>query len=386
MNTRLWAVAQTVATVGVAMLAVSCAEPGPMGPITESASGPANPAEIQFEDTFGHVVDVPPNPRSLDEIEAEVREHDGLATVALKAPSSPRTSVRGYRAAISAAQAAQALQAVMGLGAELLDFFKPVNVAVVRIPSGRVRAIQTSAYVDWVEPAGPRVMLTETSKTPGARAPVAAQRLAEAPMAEVVPWNVSQVNAPAAWSHATGAGAKVMIMGGDGIAQHYDNPYITNCGGLAHACESQYIDQTFMVGNMLARENGTGVIGIAKGLAASDVYSWKTFLGPTTYDPWAEYSGLSAAYNLGYKLILFAFAHDGFDQTEANWIATLWISGGIVVAPIGDYDHQGNSLPSLPDERCWSLRRLRRRAVRAKPRIGLFHRRWILELLSEVVD
>jgi len=320
---------------------LSCERSEPSGPsLAERPAGA--PAPIQFKDTPGHSVDVPPNPPSIDDIESALREAGGLATVALKAPENARTGETGYRAAVTAAQAARALEAVVSLGAEVLDFFHAVNIAMVRIPVDRVRAIHASPFVDWVEPAGPRTLATEATKWPGNVAGLPRSLAPAAPhgaMAEVIPWNVSQVNAPAAWSRATGAGAKIMLIG-SGIAQHWDNPYVTNCGGLAHSCDSEFINGTLMMGNMLARENGDGVVGVAKGLAASDVYVWRVYYEWSNYyDPWAVYAGFDVAVNLGYKLVLYSFQHSQFDQTEADFIAYLWTQGGITVAPVANHPY-----------------------------------------------
>ncbi len=237
---------RTMCLIGLALLAVagviSCDRREPYEPpLAERASGSALGSQIRFRDTPRLPVDVPPSPRSIDTLELAIREQGGLATVALKAPESAHTIATGYRPAVAAAQAARALDTVMTLGAEVLDFFDAVNIAMVRIPVDRVRAIHASPFVDFVEPAGPRKISTEVTGWPGdaaGSAPPAVPGGPEAALAEVIPWNVSQVNAPAAWVRTTGAGAKIMIIG-SGIGQHYDNPYIVNCGGLAiHATPS----------------------------------------------------------------------------------------------------------------------------------------------------
>ncbi len=102
-----------------------------------------------------------------------------------------------------------------------------------------------------------------------------------------------------------------------------------------------------MMGNMLAQENGDGVIGIAKGLAASDVYVWRVFIDFQTYDPWVVYGGLSTAIDQGYKVVLYDFAHGEYlDQTEANLVSALWNSGGIMVSR--GADDQGNLALTYP--------------------------------------
>lgn len=341
---------RTVRLVGLTAVAVggllSCDRREPLGlSPTERSTGSLVPAQIQFKDTPGHPVDIPPSPRSIDDIEAAIREAAGLATVALKAPESPRATETGYRAAVTAAEAARALDAVLALGAEVLDFFDAVNIATVRIPIDRLRAIHASPFVDWVEPAGPRRILTEETKGLGGAAGFSSRMPGgpDAALAEVIPYNVSQVNAPAAWSRATGAGAKFMLIG-SGIGQHYDNPFVTNCGGLAHSCDSEFINGTFMMGNILARENGDGVIGVAKGLAPSDVYVWRAIIDFQFYDPWTVYAGLNTAINQGYKLVLYSFGHGERDQTEADFIASLWNSGGITVSVAGDGTARRDSL------------------------------------------
>ena len=141
-----------------------------------------------------------------------------------------------------------------------------------------------------------------------------------------------------------------MLIGG-GIRQHYDNPYVTNCGGLAHSCDSEYISGVLHMGNMLARENGVGVIGVAKGLAPSNVYAWRVFYGFGTYDPILVYAGYSTAYYNGYKTVLYAFYHEQPDQTEADWMAYLWNYGnGVTVAAVPDYFDATYIYPAAVDQ------------------------------------
>lgn len=324
--------------IGLTALSVtgllSCDRRELYGPSLDDGSTTLSPLpEVRMKDTPGYPMDVPRSVRSASDIESMVRAQGGLATVALKAPESERAAPTGYRAAVSASQADEGLKAVVELGAEVLDFFDAVNIATVRIPDDRVRAIQESPFVDWVEPAGPREALAGAIEWPANRAapPPLPQPTSDAVMTDVIPWNVSQVNAPAAWSRSTGASAKVMIIGG-GIGQHSDNPYVTNCGGLAHSCDSRFIDGSLMMGNMFARQNGDGVIGVAKGAAADSVYVWRVYDDAALYYPTVVYGGFSAAYYSGYRVVLYAFGHSGYDQTEAAWIGFLWNAGAITVS------------------------------------------------------
>jgi hypothetical protein len=246
----------------------------------------------------GYAVDVPPNPRTSGAIEAAILDAGGKAFVGLKAPGAARSAQSRYRAALTDNEAQQAMAALTATGVEVLGFYDAVNVAVVRVPANRVHDVVTGSFVDFAEPVGSVVTLDRGPVPPSARARPAQSHAPRAPHAvasgDVIPWGVALVHAPDAWSRSTGAGAKVMFIG-SGVNEHSDDPTIAlgNCGGLFGACASSFADGTMMMGSMLARENGVGVVGVAKGLADADFYSWNVFSSGDTIDLNSVYSGLN---------------------------------------------------------------------------------------------
>ena len=102
--------------------------------------------------------------------------------------------------------------------------------------------------------------------------------------ADVIPWGVADVGAPAAWaSGITGAGVKVGIMD-TGI--DYTHPDLNVVGGYdfttSSAAASAYNDNfpscdghgTHVAGTVAARQNGSGVVGVAPG---ASLYALKVF-------------------------------------------------------------------------------------------------------------
>ena len=333
---------RTPLLVGLTALAAavlsSCDRNDVYGPSTRESAVPLAPSQVSFRNMPGHPVDRPPRSLSVDEIQSAILKQGGLAFVGLKAPESSRSPATGYRAGLSAAAAESALKAVVATGAEVLNFYGAFGIALVRVSLDRVPLLDASPFVDFVEAAG---------TTPAVNSPVAAfavpagspqSRVIGAPraaMADVIPWGISQVNAPAAWSRATGSGVKVMLLG-QGIVPHFDNPSVPpgNCGGLFNACSSYWLGGTMAMGNMLARENGQGVIGVAKGVAASDVYVWRIFTDGGNIDINSEISGLYQAINYGIKLVVNDISHVTFYQSEADAFAQAWNYGVITVSEI----------------------------------------------------
>jgi hypothetical protein len=279
---------------------------------------------------------VRPQPLSIDGIESAILKQGGLAFVGLKAPDSARSGATGYRTGLSAAAAKRALEAVVAIGAEVLTFYDVFGIAVVRISVDRVPLLDASSFVDFLEAAGttPSVSSPVMIGQPGSpqAAAIGAPR---AVTADVIPWGVSQVNAPAAWSRATGSGVKVMLLG-YGSIPHFDNPSVPpgNCGGLFNACSSYWQAGTAGMGNMLARENGQGVIGVAKGVAASHTYVWRTLTDGGIIDVASVISGLSQAINYGIKVVLSDVSHLDFIQAEANAFAQAWNYGVVTVSEV----------------------------------------------------
>lgn len=85
------------------------------------------------------------------------------------------------------------------------------------------------------------------------------------PLRQPIPWNMSMVNAPAAWRRATGRGVKVAILD-TGI--DINHPDLTVAGGVSFVPGVSGWDDdqghgTHCAGIAGARNNGTGVVGVA---------------------------------------------------------------------------------------------------------------------------
>jgi subtilisin len=134
-----------------------------------------------------------------------------------------------------------------------------------------IKAIESDVDVEMVEDdpvayANQMVQPTEEQPTPiEQRAPI---RMEDVPSAasEVLPWGVNRIDAERAWNVTRGAGIRVAVIDTGIDARHQDlQPNFG--GGASFVPGESYMDGnghgTHVAGTIGARQNGSGVIGVA---------------------------------------------------------------------------------------------------------------------------
>jgi hypothetical protein len=285
-------------------------------------------------------VGLPPRPRLLDTddsvLERSVAATQGLAFVAFKSPLSARTfEAAGHRAPVPSAVVRQGLEMLRSSGIEVLNVYRNLAMAYVRLKPGVPAALRHDPLVDLVEPLPDGRTLDQPTQLPAAAgAPL--RVLQHVDSVQYVPWNVSFVRAPAAWPYARGSAPTIMLLG-YGIAAHEDNPAVPsgNCGGWFNPCSTVWPNGTAELGVIAAQDNSFGVEGVAPSVQGAHVYVWRA-VKDDGYIDWNTYfAGYDAAVSLHAWTVLVDFQHTDYVASEAYNVATLWSWADIVVSGVG---------------------------------------------------
>jgi hypothetical protein len=181
----------------------------------------------------GEAVDVPelrftlpPRHRAWDDSDSAlvsaIAAEDGHATIVFRQPGSEHALRTGVRSAISASSVEGALRMLRGRGVEILQFSAPIGAASVRIDPTIAPQIKAHPLVDFIEPR-------QWRRIAGVRmAPYAAAAMTSS---QVVPWGVSLIRAPEAWTLSRGMDASVWIVDTPYDRGHEDLPVVpdANC-------------------------------------------------------------------------------------------------------------------------------------------------------------
>lgn len=318
-------------------------------------------------------MDLPDEPRAIDSsdvaLAAAIRASGGRAFIGLKAPeslaangqvrmatdsmsASARQVRRGLRAALSASEAVAALNEVAGMGVEVLGYYERVGVAFVVLPPGIETKLRRSNRVDYVEPDLPRLTVALAYPALGVANAFSAVKphLSHANddflVTQSTPWGVSLVRAPDAWAYSTGSTAKLLVVDTGHERGHEDLPVVplSNCLGNYSGCSDPLPSYptiphgTHVTGSAVAQDNGVGVVGVAKGVLASNLFEWGAcddFGGCFTDQVIAAFNW--AAANLGsLGVINLSLGGPSFSQPEANAVAAASAAGHVIVAAAGN--------------------------------------------------
>lgn len=345
-----------IGLVAVLALSLSCDKVPVTGPRPAPALGAISNGTDSIVDVGGYTIGLPPSPRAFDtdddSLEAAVGAQSGLAFVAFKSPTSARSlASNGERAAVPARVIRDAIVALGTVGVEVRAYYRSSAMAYVHLPAHTAAAIRKSAAVDFVEPAGsvPAAGLSFAPSASGV-APMTSTTVIRGAMAgQIVPWNVSFVQAPNAWGISTGASAKIMFLG-FGLIPSPDLPTVPpgNCAGLPNSCNSPYENGTLEAGVALALNNTYGVVGISYGITPTDIWIWRTFTDDHLIDLNQEVSGLNYAATHGIKTVLIDVIHSAYSQGEANQVAAAWTAGVITTTPVGNVTSSQPLSPLYP--------------------------------------
>jgi subtilisin family serine protease len=312
------------------------------------------------------VADLPPTARAHDTsdvaLAAALVSTRGFAAIGLRAPGSARMASsarleqdliappgriarRGRRSAMSAQQVSAGLNAIANSGVEVLAYYANLGTAGVRVaPGTSLAALRQNPFVDYIEPAQSSDVLAAESAPMGPVAPRALSRArhldAEAFFTQTVPSNIEMVRASEAWPYSTGSTARLLIIDSGIDRGHEDLPFIplANCMGGYPGCVDNVGHGTMVLGVAAASDNAVGVVGLAKGLTAANVFSWGVCLDANNCWKDSTVKALNwAAANLGAQgVINLSLASPDFYQPYANAIASAINAGHVIVAAGGN--------------------------------------------------
>jgi len=248
---------RVVAFAAVVALIAGCSEP-PTNPAANRP--PPVPALTPPVQAQGHRRDDTPWRRMTDAaLRDKVSEAGGRVFVGFKDPGasagvdeSGRVLARGPNVAAAKAQ-------LRGLGLHFEIEFLDMPTVVTRIPPGLLTQLRANPSIEYIEPIFPGTYSTQTTT-----------------------WNVSRVNAPAAWPFSTGAGAKLLITD-SGI----DNAHPDLAPAVVQSCTSPpdngldgFGHGTAVAGIAAAVNNDAQIVGVAHGVAL-----WSSKIGTLAPDP-----------------------------------------------------------------------------------------------------
>lgn len=268
-------------------------------------------------------IDLPPEPRAWDTddqalIEA-IAAGESIAVIAIKEAESEHALDTGIRAAVSAEAVDEALDILDAeQGVEVFDLLENLGMVRVRMDPALAPALRQNPLVDFIEP----------------------RQYGEI-AAQVTPWGIDMVRAPEAWTVTSGGGAKIEIIDTGHDQGHEDLPLLPNdnCSGAYGGCDDGHGHGTHVMGIATARDNTIGVVGVAPGISASDVYAYGacTDLGNCPTDE------VTAGINAGiFSVDVISMSlEQQYDAAQSSAVAQAWDNNIVLVAAAGN--NQGNT-------------------------------------------
>lgn len=271
--------------------------------------------------------------RSASDILDRLARVNNRAAIGIKAAAAPRAMQTGARAAIPATAAANALNAVEASGATIIKYLEHIGAVVVDLPPEAVARLLVHPNVDYIEADG-------TWELYGTRY-VGSSSFATFDLTQTTPWGINMVNAPSAWVLEDGDAAQdlyVIDTGHDwGHEDLPDVPANDNCRGLYDGCTDSfpYPHGSHVLGIATARDNGIGVVGVAKGIAGDRVYVYGACDSATGACYWTEVAtGIN--YGIPNLEVLNLSLGGGYSVLVANAVAQAWASDMVILAAAGN--------------------------------------------------
>lgn len=287
-------------------------------PASFSAAGGRSPRDVPAVK-----MDLPPAARPWDNDPAALAQAvaggGGFAVVAFKEPGSGRALATGRRGAVTAGTVRAGLQLLERNGAEVIELLDGIGAARVRMDPAAAAEISRHPLIDFVEPRQYGQLQAQTT-----------------------PAGISLVGAPDFWSQTgvTGAGARIEIIDTGHQQGHVDLPYVSsyNCAGLYGGCDDAGgvgWHGTHVLGIVTARNNTDGVVGVAPGIAPSDVFMYGACDSSYGSCPTDQ---VTAGINAGIwnAHVINMSLSQPYDAAQSNAIAQAWSSGIVIVAAAGN--------------------------------------------------
>ncbi|HEU0014185.1 MAG TPA: S8 family serine peptidase [Longimicrobium sp.] len=318
------AVARAGAAALVALLAACSDLPvSPRGEQEAETAAPALAASPRApRDVPAVRIDLPAAPRKWDNDPAAladaVAQGGGYAVVAFKEPGSARALATGHRGAVTAGTVRAGLELLGRKGVEVVELLDGIGAARVRMTPQAAEELAAHPLVDFVEPRQYGTIQAQTT-----------------------PWGITMVEAPTFWSAqgATGAGAKLEIIDTGHQQGHADLPAVpsANCSGVYTGCADASTASwhgTHVLGIAAARNNTIGVVGVAPGIAAADVFMY----GACTDFGSCPTDEVTAGINAGIfnTHVMNLSLSQPYDAAQSTAVSQAWANGIVIVAAAGN--------------------------------------------------
>ncbi|HEX6912638.1 MAG TPA: S8 family serine peptidase [Longimicrobium sp.] len=268
-------------------------------------------------------IDLPPAPRPWDGDPAAMAQAvaagGGYAVVAFKEPGSARALGTGNRSAVTAGTVRAGLALLERHGVEVLDLLDGMGAARVRMSPQAAVQLFAHPLVDFVEPRRYLSLQAQTTQ-----------------------WGVNMVGAPSFWSSygSSGSGAKILVIDTGHQQNHADLPAVptANCAGLYGGCDDSSTigwHGTHVLGIITARDNTIGVVGVAPGIAGSDVFVYGACDNNGSCPNDEVTKGINAGIS-NVDVINLSLSGTAYDAGMATAVAQAWSSGIVIVAAAGN--------------------------------------------------
>jgi len=179
-----------------------------------------------------------------DALARAIKNVNGRAIVGIKDESAVAGVDEDGRVMASRQSVLAAKSLLESLGGKILRVFDGLPIIVVDLPtgSGIVASLRAHHLVDYVEADGRGGFDSQT-----------------------LPWNISRVQGPQAWSFGSGYGVKLLILD-SGVGTHQDvSPVVSfRCVDQAEPATDELGHGTGVAGVAAASENANDVVGLAK--------------------------------------------------------------------------------------------------------------------------
>ncbi|MGH7575551.1 MAG: S8 family serine peptidase [Longimicrobiales bacterium] len=265
-------------------------------------------------------IDLPVQPRAWDTddqaLVAAIAAGENIAVIAIKEPESQHTLDTGVRAAVSADAVEEGMALLEAqVGVEVFDVLENLGMVRVHMDPALAPILRQNPLVDFIEP----------------------RQYGEI-AAQVTPWGIEMVRAPEAWTVTTGGGAKLEIIDTGHDQGHEDLPLLPsgNCSGAYTGCSDGHGHGTHVMGIATARDNTIGVVGVAPGISASDVYAY----GACTDSGSCPTDEVTAGINAGIFTVdvINLSLSQPYSAAQSSAVAQAWQDDIVLVAAAGNND------------------------------------------------
>ncbi len=246
-----------------------------------------------------------------------VAAENGRVVIGLKEQGSLRISQTRTRAAIRAVAIRAGLEMLRGHGAEILHYYGSIGAVEVRIDPSKLPELRNHPLVDYIDPIVRSPFPKSATGSVGSHVGALRSSLGTgSAMEDNIHWGLRMIQVQDAWTYSgkQGQGAKIMLFDTGHERGHPDLPTIptANCGptttqGCTDFAESNY-HGTRMMGIWVAKQDGTGAVGVVPGVYSQDMHVWRVCTPEQICESQRLADGLDFAIRAGVRVANMSFS------------------------------------------------------------------------------